>query len=186
VPREDGDKELQILGAFAHGLAEAGQFERAVTVQREVVDIHRAAGGPGGCPSPDGVVWSLLDLAIYLDLAGQTDASLEIERNALQFKRRMAAADPRRLPGLAIWLAGVSLRFADTGRRQEAASSWTKPSPPATCFRPKATVGTPDSIRPSRPRCSPGLGPGTSASAAVGRPRSASVQIPGPSSRYSG
>ncbi|MFF6776950.1 tetratricopeptide repeat protein [Streptomyces sp. NPDC012637] len=118
--REDGDREIQILGAFAHGLAEAGQFERAVTAQREVVDLHRATDGPGGYPSPDGVVWSLLEMAIYLDLAGQTDASLEIERDALQLKRRMAAADPRRLPGLAIWLAGVSPRFADTGHPREA------------------------------------------------------------------
>lgn len=118
--REDGRKEIQILGAFAHGLAEAGQFERAVTAQREVVDIRRATDGPGGRPSPDGVVWSLLNLAIYLDLAGQTDASLEIEREALQLKRRMAEAEPRCLPGLAIWLAGVSPRFTDSGHPQEA------------------------------------------------------------------
>jgi len=118
--REDGKKEIQILGAFAHGLAEAGQFERAVTAQRDVVDIHRATEGPAGYPSPDGFVWSLLDLAIYLDLAGQTDASLEIEREAIQLKRRMAEAEPRSLPGLVIWLAGVSPRFTDTGHEQEA------------------------------------------------------------------
>ncbi|MFJ8856355.1 tetratricopeptide repeat protein [Streptomyces sp. NPDC102437] len=118
--REDSKKETQILGAFAHGLAEAGQFERAVTAQREVVDIHGATDGPGGHPSSDGVVWSLLDLAIYLDLAGQTDASLEIEREALQLKRRMAEAEPRCLPGLAIWLAGVAPWFTDTGHPQEA------------------------------------------------------------------
>jgi hypothetical protein len=118
--REGGKKEIQILGAFAHGLAEAGQFERAVTAQREVVDIYRATAGPAGYPIPDGVVWSLLDLAIYLDLAGQTDASLEIEREAIGLKRRMSEAEPRSLPGLAIWLAGVSPRFTDTGHPQEA------------------------------------------------------------------
>ncbi len=69
--RDDGKKEIKILGAFAHGLAEAGRFERAVTAQREVVDIHNATEGPTGNPSPDGVVWSLLDLAIYLD-SGRT------------------------------------------------------------------------------------------------------------------
>ncbi|MGW1656746.1 tetratricopeptide repeat protein [Streptomyces atratus] len=118
--RDDGKKEIKILGAFAHGLAEAGQFERAVTAQREVVDIYHATEGPAGYPSPDGVVWSLLDLAIYLDLAGQTDASLEIEREAIQLKRRMAEAEPRCLPGLVIWLAGVSPRFTDAGHPQEA------------------------------------------------------------------
>jgi tetratricopeptide (TPR) repeat protein len=118
--RQDGNKEIKILGAFAHGLAEAGRFERAVAAQREVVDIYRATEGPAGYPSPDGVVWSLLDLAVYLDLAGQTDASLETEREALQLKRRMAAAEPRRRTGLVIWLAGVSHRFADTGHPQEA------------------------------------------------------------------
>ncbi|MFD5519324.1 tetratricopeptide repeat protein [Streptomyces sp. NPDC127066] len=118
--RQDGSKEVKILGAFAHGLAEAGRFERAVAAQREVVAIYRATEGPAGHPSPDGVVWSLLNLAIYLDLAGRTDASLEIEREALRLKRRMVAAEPRRRTGLVIWLAGVSHRFADTGHPQEA------------------------------------------------------------------
>lgn len=118
--RDAGKKEIKILGAFAHGLAEAGQFERAVTAQREVVDIYHATEGPAGYPSPDGVVWSLLDLAIYLDLAGRSDVSLEIEREAIQLKRRMAEAEPRCLPGLVIWLAGVSPRFTDTGHPQEA------------------------------------------------------------------
>ncbi|MEU9135182.1 tetratricopeptide repeat protein [Streptomyces sp. NPDC048404] len=115
-----GMKKVHILGAFAHGLAEAGQFERAVAAQREVVDIYRATEGPSGSLSPDGAVWSLLDLAIYLDLAGQTDASLESEREALQLKRCMAEAEPGRRPGLVIWLAGVSPRFADTGHPREA------------------------------------------------------------------
>lgn len=118
--RDDGKKEVKILGAFAHGLAEAGQFERAVTVQREVVEIYRATEGPAGYPSPEGVVWSLLDLAIYLDLAGRVDASLEIEREAVQHKRRMSDAGPRRLAGLAMWLAGVSSRFTDAGHPREA------------------------------------------------------------------
>ncbi|MFJ2094349.1 tetratricopeptide repeat protein [Streptomyces sp. NPDC087901] len=118
--REDGRKEIKILGAFAHGLAEAGRFDRAVTVQREVVDIYRAATGPGDHLSPTGLAWSLLDLAIYLDLAGRTDASLEIEREALHLERRMAEAEPSCPPGLVIWLAGVSLRFADTGHPREA------------------------------------------------------------------
>ncbi|MEV7659118.1 tetratricopeptide repeat protein [Streptomyces anulatus] len=118
--RDDGKKEIKILGVLAHGLAEAGQFERAVTAQREVVDIYHATEGPAGYPEPDGVVWSLLDLAIYLDLAGRADMSLEIEREAIQIKRRMADAEPRCLPGLAIWLAGVSSRFADAGHPQEA------------------------------------------------------------------
>ncbi|MEV6439752.1 tetratricopeptide repeat protein [Streptomyces anulatus] len=118
--RDDGKKEIRILGAFAHGLAEAGQFERAVTAQREVVDIYHASEGPAGYPSPDGVVWSLLDLVIYLDLAGRADVSLEIEREAIQIKRRMAEAEPRCLPGLVIWLAGVSSRFTDAGHPQEA------------------------------------------------------------------
>lgn len=118
--RVDGDKEIQILGALAHGLAEAGQFEQAVSAQREVVGLHRATDDPGNYPESDGAAWSLLDLAIYLDLAGQSDLSLEIERDALQLKRRMAAAEPRRLPGLAIWLAGVSPRLTDTGHPREA------------------------------------------------------------------
>ncbi|MFG2137722.1 tetratricopeptide repeat protein [Streptomyces sp. NPDC048650] len=118
--RTDTGKEVQILGRLAHGLAEAGRFAQAVTAQREVVDLYRATEGPEGYPSPDSVIWSLLALAIYLDRAEQTDASLEIEREALTLKRRMAEAEPRRLPGLAIWLAGVSPRFADTGHPQEA------------------------------------------------------------------
>jgi hypothetical protein len=118
--RDHTRKEIKILMDLAHGLAEAGQFTQAVTAQREVVDIYRATGSPAGYPYPDGVAWSLLDLAIYLDLAGQTGTSLDIEQEALTLQRRITEADPRRLPGLAIWTAGASLRFADTGRPQHA------------------------------------------------------------------
>jgi hypothetical protein len=65
-------------------------------------------------------MWSLLDLAIYLDLAGQTAASLEIEREALKLKRRSTEDSPWSLAALVIWLAGVSSRFTDTGHPQEA------------------------------------------------------------------
>ncbi|MER5276322.1 hypothetical protein ABT025_11270 [Streptomyces sp. NPDC002809] len=118
--RDEERKDVKILGASAHGLAEAGRFDRAVTVQREVVDIYRATTGPGGHSSPTGLMWSLLDLAVYLDLAGQTDASLEIERETLHLNRRIAEAEPSHLPGLVIWLAGVTPRFADTGHPREA------------------------------------------------------------------
>ncbi|MFD6590076.1 hypothetical protein ACFWED_24705 [Streptomyces anulatus] len=46
--------------------------------------------------------------------------SLEIEREAIQIKRRMDEAEPRCLPGLVLWLAGVSSRFTDAGHPQEA------------------------------------------------------------------
>ncbi|MFE9723810.1 tetratricopeptide repeat protein [Streptomyces sp. NPDC005794] len=118
--REDTRKETRILGASAHGLAEAGQFAQAVTAQREVVDIYRAAEDSRDVSWPSGVVWSLLDLAIYLDLAGQTDESLEIEREALRIKRRTTEDEPRGLSGLVIWLAGVSPRFSETGHPREA------------------------------------------------------------------
>ncbi|MFJ7967236.1 hypothetical protein [Streptomyces sp. NPDC096324] len=91
-----------------------------MAVQREVVDMYRAMEGRGGCPSSYGFVWALLDLAIYLDLAGQTDASLEVDREAVRLNRRMAEADSRHLEGLVIWLAGVSTRFADPGHPREA------------------------------------------------------------------
>jgi hypothetical protein len=118
--RQGTRKQMEYLGAYAHGLAEAGQFAQAVDLQREIVDINRATQGPAGYASADGVMWSLLDLAIYLDLAGQTAASLDVEREALRVKRRMSGADPWRLAGLVIWLAGVSTRFTDTGHPQEA------------------------------------------------------------------
>ena len=104
-----------VLGEFAHGLAEAGQFAQAVTAGREIVDIYRAMEGPAGYGWLDSFMWSLLDPAIYLELAGQTAACLGIEREALKLKRRIAG-----LPGLVIWLAGVSPRFAETGYPQEA------------------------------------------------------------------
>lgn len=176
--RDGGRKEIRILGAFAHGLAEAGQFERAVTAQREVVDIYHATEGPAGYPSPDGVVWSLLDLA------ERADVSLETEREAIQIKHRMAEAEPRCLPGLVIWLAGVSSRFTDAGHPQEAGELLRRPSPPVATCRPKAIAGTSDSIRPSMPRCSPGPVPETSGVSTAGRSRSASAKSPHlPSSR---
>lgn len=119
--REGTKKEIKILINLAHGLAESGRFAQAVAAQREVVDIYRATGSPDGYPLPDNVAWSLLDLAVYLDLAGQTNASLEIEQEALTLQRRIAEGDPRlRLPGLAIWTAGASLRLAGTGHPREA------------------------------------------------------------------
>lgn len=119
--REGTKKEIKILISLAHGLAESGRFAQAVAAQREVVDIYRATASPDGYPLPDNVAWSLLDLAIYLDLAGQTNASLEIEQEALALQRRIAEDDPRRrLPGLAIWTAGASLRLAGTGHPREA------------------------------------------------------------------
>jgi hypothetical protein len=60
-----------------------------VTAQLEVAGIFRATGSPGSYPLPDNVVWSLLDLAIYLELAGQTEAS-----HADQPSHRRAAGRP--------------------------------------------------------------------------------------------
>ncbi|MFF5233233.1 hypothetical protein [Dactylosporangium sp. NPDC000521] len=109
------DLDTKVLMDLASGLAEAGQFAQAVTVQREVVDSYRAAGPRNGPDQPTSVMWALLDLAIYLDLAGETDASLEIERAALAQQRHEAEADPAWLPILAIWTAGSSVWFAETG-----------------------------------------------------------------------
>ncbi|WP_405844211.1 tetratricopeptide repeat protein [Streptomyces platensis] len=176
--REDGDKEIQILGAFAHSLAEAGQFERAVTAQREVVDLHRATDGPGCYPSPDGAVWSLLDLAIYLDLAGQTDASLEIERDALQLKSRIAAAEPRCLPGLAIWLAGVSPRFTDTGHPHEARQLLDGAIAACDLLPPEGDRGNFGFHQAVQAALFARSGARDEPPAAAGRSRSASAQIP--------
>jgi hypothetical protein len=120
LQRGNTNKEIKILMDLAHSLAEAGQFAQAVTAQLEIVDIYRATRSSDSYPLPDNVTWSLLDLAIYLDLAGQTDASMTIEQEALTLQRHMTEADTRRLPGLAIWAAGASLRFGDTGPRQQA------------------------------------------------------------------
>lgn len=120
LQRGDSKKEIKILMDLAHGLAEAGQFAQAVTVRREVVDIYRATGSPGSYPLPANVMWSLLDLAIYLDLAGQINMSMEIEQEALALQHRLAEADPGRLPALAIWASGFSLRFTDMGHPQQA------------------------------------------------------------------
>lgn len=116
LQREGVKKESKILADLAHGLAESGQFAQAVAVQREVVAIYRATGHD----LFDNLAWSLLDLTVYLDLAGQADASLEIEHEALALQRRLAEHDPRRLSGLAIWTAGASLRLASTGHPQQA------------------------------------------------------------------
>jgi tetratricopeptide (TPR) repeat protein len=118
--REDADKDTAILLDLAHGLAEAGQFQEAVAVQLEVVDIYRGMGSASEHPWPEVVAWSFLDLAIYLELAGQTDASLEIEYEALALQRQMTAAEPRRRTAFAIWAGGAALRFADVGRREDA------------------------------------------------------------------
>lgn len=117
---ESTKTETRLLMELGYGLAEAAQFAQAVAVQREVVAIYRATETDGGYAWPDVVMWSLLDLAIYLELAGQTDASLETEREALTLKRRMTGDAPGRLAGLAIWTAGASLRFAGTGHHQDA------------------------------------------------------------------
>ncbi|WP_203840407.1 tetratricopeptide repeat protein [Winogradskya humida] len=113
--RDAARKETKILMDLAHGLAEAGRFGEAVTVQLEIVDLYRASGSPGNYPLPDNVAWSLLDLAIYLDLAGRTEASLEIEQEILTLQRRTAEAEPRRVTGMVIWMAGAALRFLDIG-----------------------------------------------------------------------
>lgn len=118
--RESAQTETRLLMELGYGLAEAAQFAQAVAVQREVVAIYHATETDGGHASPDSVMWSLLDLAIYLELAGQTDASLEIECEALTLKRRMTDDTPGSLAGLAIWTAGASLRFASIGHHQDA------------------------------------------------------------------
>jgi tetratricopeptide (TPR) repeat protein len=117
----EGKKGTEVLAVLAHGLAESGQFDQAVAVQRDVVDIYRAIVTPDSYGLFDVLGWSLLDLAVCLDLAGQADASLEIEHEALALQRRMPEDDPRlRLPILAIWTAGASLRFASTGHPRQA------------------------------------------------------------------
>jgi len=68
--REDARKETRLLMELAYSLAEAAQFTQAVAVEREVVDMFHAIESDGGYVSPDVVMWSLLDLAIYLDPAG--------------------------------------------------------------------------------------------------------------------
>ncbi|MEO6089628.1 MAG: hypothetical protein ABIQ18_41625 [Umezawaea sp.] len=115
--REGTEKEARILADLAHGLAESGQFAPAAATQVELVDIYRATRSPGGYSLPDNLAWSLLDLTVYLDLAGQPDASLEIEHEALALQRHLAEDDPGRLPALAIWTAGASLRLTGAGAR---------------------------------------------------------------------
>lgn len=85
------------LGNLAQELAEAGQFTYAVAVQRELV-----AGS--------GRVSDLQHLAVYLELAGQTEAGLQVCRELLAAQREHRA----------IWAAGLSLRFADAGHPDEA------------------------------------------------------------------
>jgi hypothetical protein len=114
--RADGKKEVKILADLAHGLAESGQFPQAVAAQREVVDMCRATDAGWF----DNLAWSLLDLAIFLHLAGKADASLEIDHEVLALQRRQADEEPRRLPILAIWATGTSLWFASTGHRGQA------------------------------------------------------------------
>ncbi|WP_162908133.1 hypothetical protein [Allorhizocola rhizosphaerae] len=120
VASRPADTDKKILMALASGLAEVGQFAKAVTVQLELVDTYRATGSGGSHPQPAGVMWSLLDLAIYLDLAGQSDASMQVEHEALALQRRMSEADPGWLTTHAIWTAGSSLRFLDSGHPQRA------------------------------------------------------------------
>ncbi|MFD8500203.1 tetratricopeptide repeat protein [Amycolatopsis sp. NPDC059657] len=119
--REGGTQESKILADLAHGLAECGQFAQAATVEREVVDIYRAAVSRGGYELSSLLAWSLLDLAIFLDLAGQGEASLAIDHEALALQRRVTETDPdRQLPTLAIWTAGASLRLAGSGHPRQA------------------------------------------------------------------
>lgn len=101
-----------VLMDLANGLAEAGQFSAAVTVQLEIVDAYRAAGSAAGRILPDNFAWSLLDLAIFLDLAGQVDASLEVEEEALALQPRITELEQSRVPELTMWTAGATLRFA--------------------------------------------------------------------------
>ncbi|MEU8899362.1 tetratricopeptide repeat protein [Nocardia sp. NPDC048505] len=117
--REGKRQEIAILADLAHCLAEFGRFAQAVAVQQEVVAICRARESAGGYSSGH-PAWQLLDLAIYLDLAGRADASLDIEREVLELERRRAANNPRQLPELAIWTSGAALRFADAGQPQRA------------------------------------------------------------------
>ncbi|GAA1558387.1 hypothetical protein GCM10009827_094170 [Dactylosporangium maewongense] len=117
---QPADVDTRVLMALASGLAEAGQFAQAATVQREVVDSHRTAGPQNGPDQSTMTMWALLDLAIYLDLAGETDASLDIERAILAQQRHEAEADPTWLPILAIWTAGSSVWFAENGHPKAA------------------------------------------------------------------
>jgi hypothetical protein len=119
--REGTEKESRLLMELAHGLAEAGRFTHAVTTQLEVVDIHRTARGPNGYKLPDNTMWALLDLAIYLDLDGQIEASLDIDRELLDLERCKSQAEPRRLTELAIWTAGLSTRFLDARHQHDTA-----------------------------------------------------------------
>ncbi|MCP2322263.1 tetratricopeptide (TPR) repeat protein [Hamadaea flava] len=114
------EPDPKILMELACTLAEVGQFADAATVQLEVVDSYRARGAHGVYPQPSSVMWALLDMAIYLDLAGQTDASLEFEREALALQRRMSEAGPAWLATWVLWAAGSSLRFTDSGHPDEA------------------------------------------------------------------
>ncbi|MER5476847.1 tetratricopeptide repeat protein [Streptomyces sp. NPDC002734] len=118
--RAAGEKDTRVLGACAHALAEAGRYGEAVAVQREVVDLCRAAEGPEDGARPGILMWALHDLALHLGLAGRTEESLEADREALALGRRPAEGAPRRLPALAIRLAGAALRFAGAGRAPEA------------------------------------------------------------------
>lgn len=119
--RQGTAKESRLLMELTHGLAETGQFAHAVTTQLEVADIYRAARGPEGYGLPDNTMWALLDLAIYLDLDGQDEASLDIDRELLTLERCKSRAEPRRLTELAIWTAGLSTRFFDARHQHDAA-----------------------------------------------------------------
>ncbi|MCE7002333.1 hypothetical protein LWC34_05735 [Kibdelosporangium philippinense] len=113
-------KKTSVVADLAHRLAEFGQFAQAVEVELEVVNIYRAAVAADKYGLSDNLAWSLLHLAIFLNLDGQTEASLQIEHEALALQRRLTERESGRLPILAIWTAGASLRLASTGHSQQA------------------------------------------------------------------
>ncbi|WP_432970554.1 tetratricopeptide repeat protein [Dactylosporangium sp. CA-233914] len=109
------DVDKKALLDLARGLAEAGRFAEAVTVQTEVVELYRDRGA-----GDSGALWALLGLAVYLDRAGRSEASLEADREALARMRQMAAEQPVIRPTLAIRMAGFALWFTAAAHPREA------------------------------------------------------------------
>jgi tetratricopeptide (TPR) repeat protein len=115
-------KETVVLAQLAYHLAEAGRYADAVDVVREVVDNYREAVALGSRGLITTLAWHLLDLAVFLDLAGRVEESLAVEAEILALhRRRVPGKDPGlELPIMALWATGASLRLASAGHREQA------------------------------------------------------------------
>jgi tetratricopeptide (TPR) repeat protein len=121
-----GALSTEVLTEIARGIPESTQTlaSFAVTVQRMLVADYQAKGTPDGYPASLAIEQAAL--ARRLMLAGQVREALAEGRRAVAMLEELAALEPRFLPNLAAAVNNLGGQLVDSGRTDEAASTFRR------------------------------------------------------------